>query len=50
MYSNEEVLFDIKEFQDEINKNVDEIKKQLLILEEAGFKLQESFLNLGKQQ
>lgn len=47
LYSNEEIPY-MQEFQDEINKNIDEIKKQLTMLEDVGNKLQESFLNLGK--
>ena len=39
--------FDNDDFQDDINKQIGEIKEQLSALEEAGLQLQKTFNNLG---
>lgn len=49
LYSNEEIPFYETELKDDINKNIDEIKKQLTLLEKASVKLQETYINLGKE-
>jgi len=49
LYSNEEIPFYEAELKDELNKNIDEIKKQLLLLEDASIKLQNTYINLGKE-
>ena len=48
LQNNEESLFDNEDFQNELSKNLDEIKKQLSTLEDVGNKLQESLNNIGE--
>jgi len=47
LYDNEEI-FDEKEFQNDLNVEIEKIKEQLQTLEDVGSKLQETFNNLGK--